>query len=417
MSAKPASPVTDTRPAKVPFIGLPSLMRMAMKGLDLTPLGLRLIEYVKLNSAAAESFLDIATIFQLKRNREFALSMQAEALKMQQIYRQPATVNPVAVRVLAIMGPGDLMANTPVEFLVEDSDVELDMLYVGPGIPFPAELPECDLIFVAIGESDHNRPLLEQVDRLIADWPQPVLNRPKRISQLARDDACALLKPVDGIVMPTTRRVDREQLEGVARRELPMTALLDDGDFPVIVRPIDSHAGQGLMKVETSAALADYLGQHDDAALYVSRFVEYRNTDGLYRKYRIVLIQGRPYVCHLALSRHWMVHYLNAEMLDNPENREEEARFMANFDDTFAVKHQAAFHEIHLRTGLDYVGIDCGETADGTLLIFEIDSNMIVHALDPVDIFPYKQPQMQKVFAAFREMLIRALTIPYAEQR
>ncbi len=401
----------------MPFIGLPALMRMAMKGLDLTPLGLRLIEYVKLNPTAAESFLDIATIFQLKQNKEFALSMQTEALKMQQIYRQPATLSPVSLRLLAIMGPGDLMANTPLEFLVEDSDVELNMLYVGPGIPFPAELPECDLIFVAIGESDHNRPLLDHVDKMIAGWPQPVLNRPTKISRLARDDACAMLESVPGIVMPTTRRADRATLDEVAEGSLSITEIIDDGDFPVIVRPIDSHAGQGLMKLDTPSGLAAYLAEQKEAAFYVSRFVDYKQADGLYRKYRIVLIRGRPYVCHLALSRHWMVHYLNAEMLDKPENRDEEARFMANFDETFAVRHQAAFHEIGARAGLDYLGIDCGETADGKLLIFEIDSNMIVHALDPVDIFPYKQPQMQKVFAAFREMLIKALTTPYAEQR
>jgi hypothetical protein len=34
---------------------------------------------------------------------------------------------------------------------------------------------------------------------------------------------------------------------------------------------------------------------------------------------------------------------------------------------------------------------------------------MIIHALDPVDIFPYKQPQMSKVFAAFRQMLLDAM--------
>jgi hypothetical protein len=53
------------------------------------------------------------------------------------------------------------------------------------------------------------------------------------------------------------------------------------------------------------------------------------------------------------------------------------------------------------------LGIDCAETQDGELLIFEVDSNMVVHAFDPVDVYPYKQPQMQKVFAAFRAMLIK----------
>jgi hypothetical protein len=33
---------------------------------------------------------------------------------------------------------------------------------------------------------------------------------------------------------------------------------------------------------------------------------------------------------------------------------------------------------------------------------------MIVHAMDPVELFPYKQPQMRKLFAAFRRMLADA---------
>ena len=399
-----------SKPVKVPFIGLPSLLRMAMKGIDLTPLGMRLIEYVKMHPDAAEAFMDIATIFQLKQNRAFALTMQSEALKMQQVYHQPAKHEPAVVRVLAIMGPGDLMANTPLEFLVEDSDVSLAMLYVSPGIPFPLALPEHDLIFVAIGESDENRPLLDYVDQLICTWPPvPILNRPRHISQLARDDAYALLKSVSGIVMPNTVRADRASLTQVAGGQLPVTAIIDDGDFPVIIRPIDSHAGQGLMKLDTPADMTAYLLAHPEPKFYVARFIDYSQPDGLFRKYRIVLIKGRPYVCHLALSRHWMVHYLNAEMLDKPENRAEEEAFMANFDEAFALKHQAAFREIAERTGLDYLGIDCGETTDGKLLIFEIDSNMIVHALDPVEIFPYKQPQMQKVFGAFREMLVNAI--------
>lgn len=78
---------------------------------------------------------------------------------------------------------------------------------------------------------------------------------------------------------------------------------------------------------------------------------------------------------------------------------------MARFEEDFVPRHAQAFRAITERIGLDYVGLDCGETADGNLLIFEVDSDMIVHAMDPVDMFPYKQPQMQKLFTAFRRML------------
>jgi glutathione synthase/RimK-type ligase-like ATP-grasp enzyme len=96
-------------------------------------------------------------------------------------------------------------------------------------------------------------------------------------------------------------------------------------------------------------------------------------------------------------------------MVESAEKRAEEERVMADFDSNFARRHAEALRVISERVGLDYLGIDCGETADGELLIFEIDSCMIVHAIDPVDVFPYKQPQMRKVFDAFRRMLGHAM--------
>ena len=78
---------------------------------------------------------------------------------------------------------------------------------------------------------------------------------------------------------------------------------------------------------------------------------------------------------------------------------------MLHFDEQFAARHRATLLEINRRIGLDYVGIDCAETADGELLIFEIDNAMIVHGMDPVDKFAYKKPVMQKVFTGFRALL------------
>jgi len=395
-----------------PLIGLATLMQMAFSGADLGPLGTRLLKRAETHPHDANTLMDLSTILQLKGNRAAALAVQSQALEMQQLYHMPAAQDATAIRLLAIMGPGDLMANTPLEFLVEGSDIALDMLYVAPHLPFPAALPEHDVAFVAVGESDQNRPLLQYVAKLIQDWPRPLLNAPDRIAGVSRDGACALLASTPGVVMPDTIRIDRQTLEQIGRGQLALADILEDGDFPIIVRPVDSHAGQGLDKLDTPAAIGDYLQSQPMNTFYVSRFVDYRGPDGLFRKSRIVLIHGRPYVCHMAISEHWMIHYLNAGMTDSAEKRAEEARFMTRFDDDFASRHAAAFRAIHERMGLDYLGIDCGETPTGELLIFEVDSNMIVHAMDPVDLFPYKQQQMHKVFDAFRTMLIDASSWP-----
>ena len=107
-------------------------------------------------------------------------------------------------------------------------------------------------------------------------------------------------------------------------------------------------------------------------------------------------------------SQHWMIHYLNANMRYDAARRAEEARFMEDFDDDFAVRHAGTFRAIVGRTGLDYLPIDCAETLDGRLLVFEVGTAMIVHSMDPPDLFPYKRPQMEKVFKAFQAILYRA---------
>ena len=123
-----------------------------------------------------------------------------------------------------------------------------------------------------------------------------------------------------------------------------------------------------------------------------------------------MLIQGRPFICHMAVSERWMVHYMNAGMTESAEKRAEEARFMAAFEADFAARHAGAFAQLHERLGLDYFGIDCAETPDGRLLLFEADVAMIVHAMDPEDPFAYKKAPMHKLFGAFEAMLRTAAT-------
>ncbi len=394
--------------AHEPLMGLAALMRMAFSGVDLAPLGAELIDRAGRNPDDANALMDLSTILQLKFNPEIALATQAQALGIRQLYRLPAS-GQVGIRLLAIMGPGDLMANAPLEFLLEGSDVSLDMLYVAPDLPLPPSLPDHDLVFVAVGESDRNRPLLKQLESVMASWPRPVLNMPDRIIRTSRDGACALLKSAPGVAMPISARIDRQTLERVGREELSITAILEDGDFPIIVRPVDSHAGRGLAKIDDPAAIADYLQTMPDSEFYVARFVDYRGKDGLFRKYRIVFIDGRPYAGHMGISEHWMIHYLNAGMTESAAKRSEEARFMADFEEDFARRHEGALSAIAERMRLDYLVIDCAETPGGELLIFEVDTGAVIHAMDPVDIFPYKQIQMRKVFDAFREMLVSAI--------
>ncbi len=209
--------------------------------------------------------------------------------------------------------------------------------------------------------------------------------------------------------MPLSVRLARTLLEQVAAGQMALPSALPGGEFPIIARPVGSHAGHDLDKIEDIAKLAAYLEATPVAEFYISRFIDYRSVDGLFRKYRIILIDGRPYVCHMAISQYWMIHYLNAGMLESAAKRAEEARFMASFDMGFALRHTRAFQSVSEILRLDYVGLDCAESREGDLLIFEADSDMIVHNMDPVDMFPYKVPAMHNIFDAFHAMLVNRI--------
>ena len=388
MTTNPPTPKRST-------IGLAALSRMVFQQADLAPVWSGLIETATKDPADASAILDLSTLAILTGDMAGGLDLQAQALQRQRVYRR-APPGPAALRLLAISAPGDLMANTPIDFLLAGSDIELISLYVSADHPLPNAVPDHDLGFLAVGKSEANKPILDALAPRLAHWPKPILNAdPARITGLTRDGVAALMAGAPGLLAPVADRLDRDQFAAVTA-------------FPLIARPIGSHAGRGLERLDDAAAVRAYLDAQPAERFYVSPFIDYARADGLFRKQRIAFIAGRPFLCHHAVSAHWMVHYMNAAMLDCPENRAEEAAAMRNFDQDFVVRHREAFDALAARIGLDYFAIDCGETRDGRLLLFEADVAMIVHDMDPPDLFPYKAPQMKTVFEAFQAMLRQA---------
>ena len=389
----------------VTYHGLARLMTRTYHGEDLTELGQELIQRASRppHEGGAEVLLDLAILLHLRGFHEMARDLQMQALRQRQTYVLPATRTP-ALRLLALMVPGELNANTPLEFLVEDSDIELHQLFISPELLFPSQIPEHDVAMVAVGESEQTLPLLRALGQALVHWPRPVLNHPARIAGLTRDGVALTLAGIPGVVAPMAQRVERQILE-VWAQEVHAFGRERGDAYPVIVRPIDSHAGTGLMKIDEREGWQDYLAQNGEQAFFVSPFVDYRSSDGLFRKYRIALVKGVPFAGHMAISDHWMVHYLNGGMEGSEQKRSEEAHFMEHFDSGFARRQADSLALVQRALGLDYVVLDCAELQDGRLLIFEADSSAVVHGMDPVELFPYKRPAIQKVFRAFRQML------------
>lgn len=241
-----------------PLIGLAALMRQALSGVDAAPLVQTLMARATDNPNDANALLDLSILLQINRKRELGLGVMRQALEMQQLYHPPSSGAPASLRVLALMAPGDLMANTPIECLLEGSDVSLNLLYIAPWLPLP-EIPEHDVLFVAAGEPDRNQGTLDLIAKFLPDWPTPVIHTPERISRLTRDGAEACLRDAPGIVIPKVACIERDILAAIGTGGQSVNTFLGGDGFPIIVRPIGSHAGIGLEKLDAFSDVAAYL--------------------------------------------------------------------------------------------------------------------------------------------------------------
>ena len=81
-----------------------------------------------------------------------------------------------------------------------------------PGIELPSPLPEHDVAIVIASDSDECREALRIIDEMAPRWPRPMLNPPRRVTNLDRDKLHRLLQGVEGLDIPATICVTSAQL-------------------------------------------------------------------------------------------------------------------------------------------------------------------------------------------------------------
>src|ERR1700733_5743049 len=133
-----------------PRIGVGELIRQAFQGAELKQIWAGLMAAVDAKTAGPGAAMDLSIIAQLLGEAAAGLAIQTDVLRQHRVYWSRRAAGAPPLRLLAFAAALDLGGNTPIDFLVEDANIELYTLYVVPGMPLPSPLPRHDIAIVTV---------------------------------------------------------------------------------------------------------------------------------------------------------------------------------------------------------------------------------------------------------------------------
>jgi glutathione synthase/RimK-type ligase-like ATP-grasp enzyme len=299
-------------------------------------------------------------------------------------------------RILILME--GLGGDVPWERLFSTTLFDLSALvvnYFDPSHP----LPPHDLVFNAIGDADLCEFALNKATQILAHTSRPVLNKPSNVQRTGRLSHAERLGQLPGVKTARTYLLPKEQ---IAQGELPAQL-----QWPVLVRSPGYQTGQHFEKAHHRDELKAMTHQLPGESLLVMQALDARDAQGWYRKYRIMWIDGHIYPVHLALSRHWKVHYFSAAMAQHPELREIEAAFLADMTTFLGPEHIQCLQNIGEQLNLDYAGLDFSIDPQGQLIVFEANSTMVIARPSNDAHWAYRQAPIERAIQAIQDMLLR----------
>jgi hypothetical protein len=289
--------------------------------------------------------------------------------------------------------------NIPTRALLDDTVFAVTALYAEHRDP-AQPLPSHALIFNAIGDADLCAAALDNARTIVAASRAPVVNPPSLVSRTGRVAIAERLRGLTDVVAPRIAVMPRAE---------PFPA---DLSFPCLIRSPGFHTGQHFVRVERREGIRAAVTELPGDELLAIQPLDARGADGLFRKYRVMLIGGALYPLHLAVSTTWKVHYFSAAMAEDPAHRAEEAAFLADFTAVIGHRAAAALAAIAAELGLDYAGVDFAVGPDGRLLLFEANPGMVISPPGPEAIWDYRRAPIDRALAAVKALLLAKAAPP-----
>jgi hypothetical protein len=203
-----------------------------------------------------------------------------------------------------------------------------------------------------------------------------IINHPSAILKTSRDSISKLFQGLNSVIVPKVIKISPK-----SRKEIVSLVKNSDLKLPVLIRKAGGHGGYNLIKLDDfSEQQIEQLDifSFDGNPMYVTEFENCQSPDGFYKKARIVMVNGKPYVRHLIISDEWNIHSRSRQdiMNKNPNLIEEEKNFIAKGAGNFSKEVLESLNKIYDELKLDVFGIDAGIMPNGTLLVFEINAAM-----------------------------------------
>jgi len=247
------------------------------------------------------------------------------------------------------------------------SELQFNQIWLGPGASPVSDLDDGPLINY-IAEPDACRlslqAALENAARLGRLW----FNHPQHVIDSTRDRVCETLQGIDGLIVPRTIRLR-------PRRAAEILSALQETDGPTLARIAGKHSGETLTRIDNHGdedALSTFpWGGHE---IYVTKFRDFRDADGRYRKWRIGVIGGVPILNHVFVGSSWLVSG-DRRLWDEQVQQEVEDHYR-NFPARVSQFIGSIVGQIYSRLKLDYFGIDCAVRPDDTIVLFEANACM-----------------------------------------
>ena len=233
------------------------------------------------------------------------------------------------------------------------------------------KLRNYDCVVNLVTDPDQNPKVLENIRKLLRGYAGRVINRPEAVLQSGRDQVAKRLTGTPGLIVPQTLRL-RVDKPDIAARAVERAAL----QFPVILRRAGTHTGQIVGVFNDLGSLRAALGGEGDHI--VTEFVDFRSSDGLYRKYRSFFIGRHIVLRHMLVSDQWNVHAKERQrfLTEWPELLDEERALFETAQGSFPEAVLQCQQAIRERMPLDFFGMDYGIVPDGRLVLFEANPTM-----------------------------------------